>query len=209
MKRTSFVKGLALLAFGFVMLGTFAATRAVPETAKKDSSTTTKTTTTTTTAAAPAHPTMTMKEAKQKLGIIVFPAKGQSAAQQEADEVTCLEWGANETGISTTQKPTDAKAAGQAAAAKTDSATQGVAVKSAAKGAAVGAVIGSISGNAGAGAAYGATAGALGGRKAKKQATAQAAAKTEAQVEAENKFKKDKLKVAMGTCLEAKGYTVK
>jgi hypothetical protein len=35
------------------------------------------------------------------------------------------------------------------------------------------------------------------------------AAAAEKKAEAENKAKKDKLKTAMGTCLEAKGYTVK
>jgi hypothetical protein len=45
-------------------------------------------------AAAPAAPQMTMKEAKQKLGIVVFPAKGQTPELQEAEETACLQWGA-------------------------------------------------------------------------------------------------------------------
>jgi len=157
-----------------------------------------------------AHPQggMTMKEAKQKLGIIVYPAKGQTPQQQESEELACLQWAAQETGV-LNQAPADPKAAGQAAAAKTDSAAKGAAVKGAAKGAAVGAIVGSVSGNAGDGAAYGAIGGAVAGRSAKKKATSQNAAKAEEKAKADNQAKKDKLKAAMGTCLEAKGYTVK
>jgi hypothetical protein len=169
--------------------------------------TTTKTVKTDTTTAA--APEMTMKEAKQKLGIIVFPAKGQTPDQQDADERECLIWGADQLGINPNAPPVDAKAAGQQAKAKTDSATAGVAVKGAAKGAAIGAVFGSISGNAGAGAAYGATAGVLGGRKARKQAGKQADAAAQQKVAAERQAKIDALKKAMTACLEPKGYTVK
>jgi hypothetical protein len=160
-------------------------------------------------AAAPAPAPMTMKEVKQKLGMIVYPAKGQTAAQQESDEYGCLVWAADQLGIKPGTPPPDAKAAGAAAAAKVDSATAGVAVKSAAKGAAAGAIIGSISGNAGAGAGYGAAAGAIGGRRAKKQAAASADAEAQKKVEAEHKAKMDSLKKAMSACLEPKGYTIK
>jgi hypothetical protein len=160
-------------------------------------------------AAAPATTPMTMKEVKQKLGMIVYPAKGQAAAQQESDEYGCLVWAADQLGLKPGTPPPDAKAAGAAAAAKVDSATTGVAVKSAAKGAAAGAIIGSISGNAGAGAGYGAAAGAIGGRRAKKQAVASADAEAQKKVEAEQKAKMESLKKAMSACLEPKGYTIK
>src|SRR5262245_60954423 len=74
----------------------------------------------TTTTAPPAAPQMTMKEAKQKLGIIVFPAKGQTATVQEADELACLQWAAEETGV-TKNSMKDPKAAGAAAAGHVDS----------------------------------------------------------------------------------------
>jgi hypothetical protein len=166
--------------------------------------------TTPTTAAAPTtqQHTMTMKEAKQKLGIIVFPAKGQSAQQQEAEEFECLKWGADQAGV-TGSSMKDPKAAGQAAAAHVDTAATGAAVKGAAKGAAVGAIFGSISGNAGTGAAYGAAGGALAGRAAKKEAKANAAAQAEQKAAAENKAKLDAVKKGMTVCLESKGYTVK
>jgi hypothetical protein len=178
--------------------------RAAGEDAKPKSTTTP---TTTTPPAATQH-TMTMKEAKQKLGIVVFPAKGQAAEQQEKEEYECLMWGADQAGVTSTSMK-DPKAAGQAAAAHVDSAAAGAAVKGAAKGAAVGAVFGSISGNSGTGAAYGAAGGALAGRAAKKDAKAQAAAQAEQKTAAENKAKLDAVKKGMTVCLESKGYTVK
>src|SRR5262252_1229607 len=163
-----------------------------------------------TTTPAPTHAQhqMTMKDVKQKLGMIVFPAKNQTPQQQEQEEYDCLKWAADETGV-TANSAKDPKAAGQAAAAQVDSAARGAAVKGAAKGAAVGALFGSISGNSGTGAAYGAAGGALAGRAAKRQAKADAAAHAEQKTAAENQAKLDAVKKAMGVCLESKGYTVK
>lgn len=154
-------------------------------------------------------PEMTMKEVKQKLGIVVFPAKSQTPEQQEAEELACLQWGADQMGIVPGAPAPDPKAAGQQAAAQTDSLARGAAVKGAAKGAAAGAIIGSISGNAAEGAAYGAAGGAVVGRRAKKGATAQADAAAQQQVQAEQKAKMDGLRKAMTACLESKDYTVK
>ena len=154
-------------------------------------------------------PPMTVKEAKQKLGIVVFPAKNQTPEQQEADELECLQWGADQAGVKAGEQGPDKKAAGEAAAAKVDSATTGVAVKTAAKGAAVGALVGAISGDAGAGAGYGAIGGAVAGRRAKKQAKKNAQAQAEHQVDAETQARIDAVKKGMGACLESKGYTVK
>jgi hypothetical protein len=165
--------------------------------------------TTAQTAAAPAKPdTMTIAEAKQILGIVVFPAKGQAKEQQEAEETECLLWGADQAGIRNSAPPDPNQAAAQAKA-KTDSATAGAGVRTAAKGAAVGALIGSISGDAGTGAAYGAAAGAVAGRSATKKASAQAEAQAREKAEAEKKAKIDAVKKGMTLCLESKGYTVK
>ncbi|HXJ68920.1 MAG TPA: hypothetical protein VNM39_08425, partial [Verrucomicrobiae bacterium] len=98
--------------------------RAAGEEAKPKSTTTP----TTTTPPAATQQTMTMKEAKQKLGIVVFPAKGQTAQQQEKEEYECLMWGADQAGVTSTSMK-DPKAAGQAAAAHVDSAAAGAAVK--------------------------------------------------------------------------------
>ena len=151
---------------------------------------------------------MTMKEVKQKLGIVVFPAKGQKPEQQDKEEYECLMWSAEQAGIKPGQQPGDAKAAGDAAAAKVDSAAQGAAVKGAAKGAALGAMTGAIWGDAGEGAAIGAIGGAAAGRRAKKQAKANAKAQAEQQVNAETQKKIDAVKKGMGACLTSKGYTV-
>ena len=180
----------------------------MPLAAHAASDSTAKSTSKATSAPAPAQHEMTMKEVKQKLGMVVFPAKGQTPQQQEADELACLQWGADQAGVHPGSAK-DAKAAGQAAAAHVDSAATGAALKGAAKGAAAGAIIGSISGNAGAGAAYGAAGGAIVGRRAKKNATAEAQAQAEAKANAENQAKLDAVKKGMSVCLESKGYTVK
>ena len=152
---------------------------------------------------------MTMKEVKQKLGMVVFPAKGQSAEKQDDEEYECLKWGAEQAGIKPGQQPVDAKAAGDAAAAKMDSAATGAAVKGAAKGAAVGAMFGAVWGDAGAGAATGAIGGALAGRRAKKAAKANAKAQGEQAAQGQNQAKIDAVKKGMTACLESKCYTVK
>jgi len=162
----------------------------------------------TTKAAPPAPVPMTMKEVKQKLGIVVFPAKGQKPEVQDQEEYECLMWGAEQAGIKPGQQAPDAKAAGDAAAAKMDSAATGAAVKGAAKGAALGAMTGAIWGDAGEGAAVGAIGGAVAGRRAKKAAKANAKAQAEQQVNAETQKKIDAVKKGMGACLTSKGYTV-
>lgn len=153
-------------------------------------------------------PKMTMKEIKQKLGIIVFPAKGQTPEQQEADEWACLEWSINQSGLGPNAGQQDVQAAGDAAKAQAKEATTGAAVAGAAKGAAVGAIFGAITGDTGEGAAVGAVAGGLKGRQAKKQAEKQAEAQAEAKVAADNKAKLETIKKGMAACLEAKGYTI-
>ncbi|HKA24651.1 MAG TPA: glycine zipper domain-containing protein [Candidatus Eisenbacteria bacterium] len=152
---------------------------------------------------------MTMAEAKKKLGIVVFPAKNQTPQQQEADELACLQWSADQAGVKPGDQGPDAKAAGDAAAAKVDSAASGAAVKGAAKGAAAGAIVGAITGDAGTGAAIGAGTGAVAGRRAKKKAKEQASAQAEEQVNAQKQAKLDEVKKGMAACLESKGYTVK
>lgn len=155
-----------------------------------------------------AKPQMTMKEIKQKLGIIVFPAKGQTPEQQEADEWACLQWSIDQSGLGPNAGQQDPNAAGEAAKAQAKEATTGAAVAGAAKGAAVGAIFGAITGDAGEGAGVGAVGGALAGRRAKKQAEKQAEAQAEAKVAADNKAKLETIKKGMAACLESKGYTV-
>lgn len=138
----------------------------------------------------------------KKVGMYVFPAKGQSDAQLDADETACYKWAVEQSGVDPLNPVV-------AQGAPVEKGPDGAAVGGAAKGALVGLAIGSISGNAGAGAAYGAIGGGIRGRhrgnqakQQQQQANNQAASQMNA--ETENSFKK-----AYSVCLEGKGYTVK
>lgn len=114
----------------------------------------------------------------------VYPAKGQSAKQQQKDEGECYTWAKGKTGID----PANAQAT-------PPSAPPGRAV---AKGAVRGAVAAEVvDGDAGRGAAAGAVVG--GARNARKQQGQQ-----QAQSAALGEFNK-----AYSACLEGRGYTVK
>jgi hypothetical protein len=137
----------------------------------------------------------------KKVGMYVYPAKGQSAEQTENDEEACYKWAVQQSGYDPLNPTT-------AVPAQVDSGPDGSAVKGAAGGALVGLAIGSISGHAGEGAAYGAIGGALAGRRRgnqeqqqQQQANNQAAAQANANMV-------DSFKKAYSVCLEGKGYTV-
>jgi hypothetical protein len=148
-----------------------------------------------------------------KLGLYVFPAKNQTAAQQSTDESSCYGWAKTQSGIDpahvTPQQP-----AQQASAPPQSSG--GHTVRGAAKGAAAGAAIGAVTGDAGEGAAVGATAGAISGvaqkRRAKKQEAAQqqqADAAAQQQAQASIAQQMASYNKAFSACMEGKGYTVK
>jgi hypothetical protein len=137
----------------------------------------------------------------QKVGMYVYPAKGQSSAQTQNDEEACYKWAVQQSGYDPLN-PTTVQAA------PVQSGPDGAAVKGSAGGALVGLAIGSISGHAGEGAAYGAIGGALMGRRRgneakqqQQQANNQAASQTNANMV-------DSFKKAYSVCLEGKGYTV-
>jgi hypothetical protein len=140
-----------------------------------------------------------------QIGMIIYPAGGQSPEQQKADEDACTEWAEAQTGLRLQAGTvnTDSAAQQQAAAA-----TQGAAVAGAARGAVAGVTIGAIAGDAGTGAAVGAVAGAMRGRRARRTVEAQAAQQGAAQAEARNQEAIDTFKRAVGACLEGRGYTV-
>jgi hypothetical protein len=136
--------------------------------------------------------------------LIIYPAKGQSAEQQEKDKTDCYTWAKQQTGVDPI-----AMAQAQASAAPPPStAPQGERVRGAAKGAAAGAIIGGIAGDAGQGAAIGAAAGTMSGGA---QQRGKAAATEDAQKQADAKWKQDMANYnkAYSACLEGKGYTVK
>ena len=132
-------------------------------------------------------------------GPIVYPAKGQSAEQQQKDEAECHVWAVQKTGFD------PANAAPPVAAAPPP--TTG-AVRGAARGAAVGAVGGAIAGDAGKGAAVGAGVGAAGGAIRKRGQEQQAAA-AQQNAQASQDAQRTAYQNARSACLEGRGYTVK
>jgi hypothetical protein len=145
-------------------------------------------------------------QAKQKLGLIVFPAKGQTAEQQATDEQACYGWAQQQVDpLATAPNPDSAARAGRARA---DSATKGAALKGAAGGVAGGALVGAVAGDAGDGAKVGGLAGALRGRRARKEAEQQAEQRARAQAQAQAGQQAGIFKKAMVACLQGKGYSV-
>ena len=133
-------------------------------------------------------------------GMIVYPAKGQSAEQQQKDEFECHQWAVQQTGYDPTR-------AQQAPQQPTTQSGRPVA-KGAAGGALVGAGIGSLSGKAGRGMAIGAGVGALAGGASRRQQERQQA-EVNQQAQATQQAQIDRYNKAKQACLEGKGYTVK
>jgi pyruvate/2-oxoglutarate dehydrogenase complex dihydrolipoamide acyltransferase (E2) component len=150
------------------------------------------------------------------LGLVVFPAKGQTPQQQAQDEGECYAWSKGQTGVDP-MAPPPAAAQPAAAPAETPPAAGGARVRGAARGAAAGAIIGEVANDdAGKGAAIGATAGVLaGGRQSRKeqQAAAEQSAQQQQQAtqqaQAADQQQLDLFKKGFAACLEPKGYTVK
>jgi len=133
------------------------------------------------------------------LGVVPYPSKGQSAAQQNKDEGECYTWAKQQTGIdpaavASAPPPPSGPAAGG-----------GERVRGAAKGAVGGLAVGAIAGDSGAGAAIGAVVGTMaGGRQARQNQQAQQQQAQDAKAGALRQFNK-----AFGACLEGRGYVVK
>jgi Glycine-zipper domain len=164
-------------------------------------------------APAAAAPSAAPASLSSSLGVIVFPAKNQTPAQQSSDEGACYTWAKTNTGI-------DPMAPAQAAPVQPtqDPATagQGARVKGAARGAAAGAAIGAIAGDTGKGAAIGATTGVMAGGAKKRGAEAQAAqsasqaqAAAAQQTQAAADQQKATFNKGFAACMEGKGYTAK
>jgi hypothetical protein len=156
------------------------------------------------------------------LGIVVFPAKGQTPDLQGKDESECYAWSKGQTGVDPLAPPAPAPQPAQAAAAQpaqpaAEQPADRSRLRGAARGAAAGAVIGEVANDdAGEGAAIGATAGVLKGGAEKRHA--QAAAKQQAAQQQQAATQQSQQATAdqkalfgkgFGTCLEARGYTVK
>jgi len=143
----------------------------------------------------------------KRLGVLAYPAKGQSAEQQRTDETECYAWAKGQTGFDPLTTTVDPAAAAAAAQQQTADATQGATVVGAAKGTAAGALIGAAAGDAGKGAAIGAASGAVVGRSRKKRAEKQAAAQGANAAAGAANQQVDTFKKAVGACLTGRGYT--
>jgi len=130
---------------------------------------------------------------------VAYPARGQSAQQQQKDQSACYSWAKSNTGIdpatvASTPPPPSGPAVGG-----------GERVQGAARGAAGGAVIGAITGDAGKGAAIGAVGGTMvGGARARRN---QQAAQANSQAQTQGAI--DTFNRAFSACMEGRGYTVK
>jgi Glycine zipper len=161
------------------------------------------------TTAAPGPGAASAGDLAAKLGLYVYPTKGQTKDQQIVDEQACYAWAQQQTGIDPTKITVNSDSAAKAAKAKTDSAAAGAGVGGAARGAAGGAAVGAIAGDAGTGAGVGAVTGAAAGRHKKKEAEKQAEQQASTQAQAQATQMIDTFKKAMSACLEGKGYTAK
>jgi hypothetical protein len=132
--------------------------------------------------------------------MVIYPAKGQSAAQQQKDEGECYAWAKNQTGFDPAQA--------SQAAPPPQQPVGGERAGGAVRGAVGGAAIGAIAGDAGKGAAIGATVGIMAGgaRQRQKQAANQQASAQQQQAVAGHKQNFQK---AYAACFEGRGYTVK
>lgn len=132
-------------------------------------------------------------------GPIVYPAKGQSAAQQSKDDGECIAWAKQNSGYD----PANPAQTAPAPAAQPATPRGGVA-----KGAAAGAVVGAVGDNdVGEAAVKGAVVGGVAQRSRKRgqqeAATAQNQASQQAQQEQASTYQR-----AYGACMSGRGYTV-
>jgi hypothetical protein len=161
-------------------------------------------------------PLFTEAALAQSSGIYVYPARGQSQAQQNRDQYECHSWAVRQTGFDPTR-------AAPAAAPPPPSATpyypsQRHVLRGAGRGAALGAVGGAIAGDAGTGAAAGAAMGGLvGGFRrrderrqyyAQQQYQQQQYAQQHAANQAAQQSQFTAYHRAMAACLQGRGYTV-
>jgi Glycine-zipper domain len=120
--------------------------------------------------------------------LVIYPAKGQSPAQQDQDRYACHRWAVQQSGFD------------PSVAAPQPAPYGATPMRGAVRGAAVGAVGGAIGGNAGKGAAIGAASGALiGGIRRRDQYRQQQSSVSQ---------QRSLYNQALGTCMQGRGYTV-
>jgi hypothetical protein len=135
---------------------------------------------------------------------IAYPAKGQTAEQQQKDLGECQAWAKQTTGV-------DPVAVAQAPPPPQSAQTGGGGerLRGAARGAAGGAIGGAIAGDAGEGAAIGAVVGTIaGGAKARRNRRAQQEQAAQ-QHQAQQQGQLGTYNRAFAACMEGRGYTTK
>ncbi len=126
---------------------------------------------------------------------IIYPAKGQSASQQQSDDGACYSWAKTNTGVD--------PAVVASVTAPPPPAPGGQRVVGAAVGATTGAIIGGDSQSAGVGAAVGVVGGGVAARRKNSQAAAASQQQEAAKQNAMSTFYR-----AYGGCMTGRGYTV-
>jgi YMGG-like Gly-zipper len=134
---------------------------------------------------------------------LIYPAKGQSADQQNKDQGECYTWAKQQTGV-------DPVALAQTASSQPPPAgPQGERVRGAAGGAVAGAIIGGVANDdAGKGAAVGAVVGTMAGG-ARQRRTARAQQQQQQQVQSQTQQALANYNRAFSACMEGRGYVVK
>jgi hypothetical protein len=130
----------------------------------------------------------------------VYPAKGQSAAQQQTDEAQCHAWAVQQSKYDPAKPPATAAPATPPTTAT--GSTPGAGARGAARGAVVGEVVG---GDAGAGAA----AGAVAGRSQSRRQNASQAQQQQQAATQHNQAGMTAYQNARSACLVGRGYSVK
>lgn len=137
--------------------------------------------------------------------IYIYPARGQSQAQQDKDRYECHSWAVKETGFDPSKPET---AAPGTTASKPYQASQPHVARGAARGAALGAVGGAITGNAGKGAAAAAAMGVVAGGFRRRDERRQMFAQQQLDVRSAEQGQLGAYHRAMAACLRGRGYTV-
>lgn len=130
----------------------------------------------------------------------VYPAKGQTPQQQQADEATCYSWAVKQSGFDPAKPPPPQQAAKPPTTAT--GTTPGAGARGAVRGAVVGEIVG---GDAGTGAA----AGAVAARGQSRRQNAAAANSAKQQQAAATQQQQAGFSRARAACLEGRGYTIK
>jgi len=133
---------------------------------------------------------------------LIYPAKGQTAAQQNKDMGECNAWAKQTTGIDPVQL------AQYSASAPGATGPQGEVAHGAVGGALLGTAVGAVAGNAGKGAAIGAITGTVvgGSRQRRRQ---EAEAQQQQQVQQQVQAQLAQYNKAVSACMEGRGYVAK